>query len=551
MPDNTPLNSGAGGDVVRSLQRQAGSVKTQVTQLDIGGGAANAEVLVTAGQQPMAASLPVVISSNQTVIPVATISNSFFSTTNSTSVALLANAVFVGTSEDVTEYNEARVSVFADQASAVDGLQMQQSSNGTNWDAVDAYSIPVNSGRIFSVGLSCKFFRVVYNNNVTAQTAFRLQTKYLKNYARASSARPQDSRTNDNDFEEALSYGMGFDGTAWNRLRATIANGLLSDVSRIVAALPAGTNALGSVAVKGLAIATLSGSIAAAGTGTVGPADVAAAGNVTFTVKNTVSASAYAGAPVIVFEQSDDNVSWGPLMVTRADTLASASTFTLSANTAAGSLMFDASAEGVSWVRARVTTGPVTNALTVSISGGGMAFTPVVSVVTQPLTKAVQGASGITTQDLKDSGRTARNINLETFAVAVTTEALMTLSFSTDNGTVTTGTTFAVTAGKRYRLQSINATLQTTAGNTTAVSVTVRIRANNAGAAIITSPLQLITTLSGVASASNAALPVNILFPDGWEFVGGANLAITLTCGGFVATTAAPRVSLTITGYEY
>ena len=70
MEDNTSLNSMTGGDTVRDLARQAGAVKTQVVQIDIGGVTANAEVLVTAGQQAMAASLPVVIANNQTALPV-------------------------------------------------------------------------------------------------------------------------------------------------------------------------------------------------------------------------------------------------------------------------------------------------------------------------------------------------------------------------------------------------------------------------------------------------------------------------------------------------
>ena len=60
-----------GADIIRDIARQGGAVKTQVMQLDAGGGSANAEVLITAGQQVMAASLPVVLASNQTPIPVA------------------------------------------------------------------------------------------------------------------------------------------------------------------------------------------------------------------------------------------------------------------------------------------------------------------------------------------------------------------------------------------------------------------------------------------------------------------------------------------------
>ena len=189
-------------------------------------------------------------------LPIAALQNGVISTVNSSAVALGISGVFTGTSEDMTEYVDIRVSVFADQASATDGLQMQQSTNGTNWDIADSYTIPASTGKIFSVGVSAKFFRVVYTNTATAQTVFRLQVKYHKAYSKGSSVRPQDARTNDNDYEEQLSHLMGFNGTSWDRVRSTIANGVLTDVSRIVAALPTGTNTIG--AVTGPAAAPLS-----------------------------------------------------------------------------------------------------------------------------------------------------------------------------------------------------------------------------------------------------------------------------------------------------
>ena len=70
MADNTILNTGTGGDTIRDLARGAGTIKTQVVQLDLGGATANAEVLITAGQQVMASSVPVVIASNQTAVNV-------------------------------------------------------------------------------------------------------------------------------------------------------------------------------------------------------------------------------------------------------------------------------------------------------------------------------------------------------------------------------------------------------------------------------------------------------------------------------------------------
>lgn len=154
----------------------------------------------------------------------------------------------------------------------------------------------------------------------------------------------------------------------------------------------------GGLAVRGAAPAALSASVAVATPATVGPLNVSEAGNVTFTVKNTTAASAWGGAPVLVFEQSDDNVSWGPLNVVRADTGNAGTAFTLGAGAANASLMFDAGMEGVNWVRCRVTTAPTGNALTVNIVPGGMPFEPsVAAVAPAPATGTVTSVAAAVT----------------------------------------------------------------------------------------------------------------------------------------------------------
>ena len=174
-------------------------------------------------------------------------SNGVVSTVNSSAVNLAAAAVFTGTSEDVSDYAAIVVSIFASHASATDGLSIQQSTDGTNWDHTDVFSIPATTGKTFSVAVQAKFMRVVYTNGATLTSSFRLQTIYSKGIKKSSTLRPQDARTNDNDFEEMLSYLMGYNGVSWDRLRSTIANGLVADVSRIVAALPTGANTIGAV----------------------------------------------------------------------------------------------------------------------------------------------------------------------------------------------------------------------------------------------------------------------------------------------------------------
>lgn len=143
--------------------------------------------------------------------------------------------------------------------------------------------------------------------------------------------------------------------------------------------------AAGGVGVNGGALSSTSGAIAASGTGTVGPLDVSVAGNVTFTVKNTTAGSAWGGAPVLVFEQSDDNVSWAPLFLVRSDTGQPGSTFILGPGGANGELQFDGAVEAVNYVRCRVTTGPTTNGLTVVIAAGGMPFPQANTLFAAPL----------------------------------------------------------------------------------------------------------------------------------------------------------------------
>ena len=167
-------------------------------------------------------------------LPVVQVSNSLVSTANSTAVNLAAAAVFTGTSEDVSEYSDVAVSVFASHASATDGLSVQQSADGTNWDIADVYTIPATTGKIFHLGVSAKFYRLVYTNGATLTTALRIQTLYSKATKRGSSVRPSDGRGNDNDLEEVSAFLVGYDSatTQHNRLRSTIANGLAVDVTR-------------------------------------------------------------------------------------------------------------------------------------------------------------------------------------------------------------------------------------------------------------------------------------------------------------------------------
>ncbi|MFV2055411.1 MAG: hypothetical protein ACC707_03045 [Thiohalomonadales bacterium] len=97
--------------------------------------------------------------------------NAITSTGNSTSAPLNAYAVFSGVGEDVSQYTSVAVSVWASVGGTID---LQFSTNNTNWDANQFFS--VTSGRSFVLPVKAQFFRVVYTNGPLGQGTFRLQT---------------------------------------------------------------------------------------------------------------------------------------------------------------------------------------------------------------------------------------------------------------------------------------------------------------------------------------------------------------------------------------
>lgn len=100
------------------------------------------------------------------------------STLNSTSTPLGISGVFTGTAEDITKYAAVTVTVKSDRASATNGLSIQFSTDGTNWDNVDAHTISAATAHITTNAVQAKYFRVVYTNGTLAQTYFRLQVLY-------------------------------------------------------------------------------------------------------------------------------------------------------------------------------------------------------------------------------------------------------------------------------------------------------------------------------------------------------------------------------------
>ena len=120
---------------------------------------------------------------------------------NSTETPLGGGATFTGTATDVLDYSYVFVNVYSDQASATDGLVIQQSQDGAHWRWDDKYTIQASSGKTFSIQPAMRYIRVQYTNGAVAQTEFELIVTLKKGASLPSSHRIADSIVDDDDAE--------------------------------------------------------------------------------------------------------------------------------------------------------------------------------------------------------------------------------------------------------------------------------------------------------------------------------------------------------------
>jgi len=125
------------------------------------------------------------------------------STANSTSTPLGIGAAFTGTFEEVKDYGAISVIVFADVASANDGLEFQWSSDGTNGDRIEGSSVVAATGRAFALSPRARYFRIRYVNGGTGQATFRLGTTFHPAGSGLIS-RALDQALNDENFAQTV-----------------------------------------------------------------------------------------------------------------------------------------------------------------------------------------------------------------------------------------------------------------------------------------------------------------------------------------------------------
>ncbi len=117
---------------------------------------------------------------------------------NSSETPLGVDGVFLGAGIIVLNPGIVFVNVFSNVASATDGLNIQQSSNGINWDHDDKYTVPAGKGKNYSINPHSKYLKVDYTNGSSVQTVFRLQT-IVKTNSLDSSHRIKDDIIDQDD----------------------------------------------------------------------------------------------------------------------------------------------------------------------------------------------------------------------------------------------------------------------------------------------------------------------------------------------------------------
>lgn len=135
-------------------------------------------------------------------------------------------------------------------------------------------------------------------------------------------------------------------------------------------------------------------------------------------------------------------------------------------------------------------------------------------------------------------------------AGATTTETAITLTKSAGTAVTSTGASFVVTSGKRFKITHLSVA---TRGNATATiqSTTFNLRLNSAGAVTTTSTPVILSARSATPATASAWDRYVLTLPaDGIEILGDGTLQFGLTAAA-TFTTNAPTWDVLLVGYEY
>jgi hypothetical protein len=115
-----------------------------------------------------------------------TIEDAVVIASNSTTSPLGSGAVFTGAPFEILKYSVVNVGLISNVASATNGVKLEVSPDGINWDHSHSTTYSGGSGTGYIFNCEFKYARVVYTNGASAQSFFRLQTIVKKNFTKQS-----------------------------------------------------------------------------------------------------------------------------------------------------------------------------------------------------------------------------------------------------------------------------------------------------------------------------------------------------------------------------
>lgn len=155
--------------------------------------------------------------------------------------------------------------------------------------------------------------------------------------------------------------------------------------------------------------------------------------------------------------------------------------------------------------------------------------------------KGIQGTVALMVQDFKDAGRVVKVFTGAFSATAA--EAMVSLTPVSDGTAGVAATTFAVTAGKRLRLQAFLLSLFNTTAAIRGCQVNLRMSAT--GAVTTASPL------IGTVAATTAAATIGLAASQAQGFADGVELSGTQQFGVSQIGIALAGQTVVVIGYEY
>lgn len=176
------------------------------------------------------------------------VNHSQVSTVNSSTTPLGIDAVFTGTSEDISNFAAVNISIYTDQDSAIDGVSLEWSTDGTNWDHTQTHTVTADTSFIIQAMSEGNYFRLVYTNGGTGQGVFRLKVIY-KVVPSIGEVQQLDEAVDDNSDAQLVRAVLTArkPDTTYTNIQSTAGGNLKVSVEEFDTPLPAGTNNIGDV----------------------------------------------------------------------------------------------------------------------------------------------------------------------------------------------------------------------------------------------------------------------------------------------------------------